>query len=343
MSLAAVPANVSLLYVRGGDDADRAVRVGSRIKWTGTTDLHRLAEEPYHRLHVTRNLLRQARRPELAQYECIVNLIAEPERNARSLENLKKVLRGAPGKIVNRPEAVLRTTRDQVARLLGGIEGLIVPRVIRIPAGKAKSAARILEQVGLNRPIIVRQVGTHGGKILGLFDDVGDAAAAIQVNGDHLAIEFAEFRSGDGLYRKYRVFFIGGHRILRHLLVSDHWNIHANDRVRFMGERPELVAEERALFEATEPFAPGVTKVLEQVGQRMPLDFFGIDFGLTEDGSVVLFEANAAMSFFPLSSDPQFAHLQRALEPAQRAFRQLLGLSGRSSDAPHSRPLERVL
>ncbi len=39
----------------------------------------------------------------------------------------------------------------------------------------------------------------------------------------------------------------------------------------------------------------------------MPLDFFGVDFAPLPDDRVLLFEANAAMSFFPLTTDPQFA------------------------------------
>lgn len=101
-----------------------------------------------------------------------------------------------------------------------------------------------------------------------------------------------------------------------------------------MTERPDLVAEERTLFQTDgDPLPPGVAKVLDRVRQKMPLDFFGMDFGITTDGQVVLFEANATMSFFPFSSDPQFDYLMRCFAPAQTAFRKLLGLRNQTSAA----------
>lgn len=334
MSGAALGANPPLLFIiGGGDEADRIVQTGSGIVASGTTDLDKLVErEPYHRLHVTRNLFRKGRVPELDSYEVLVNLITEPEKNTRVLENLRKLLRGARGRVINRPDAILRSTRDQVARRLDGVPGLIVPKVVRLQGGKPAVAARALEKVGTAPPVILRRIGTHSGKILGRFGSLEEAVAAVEP-GEHLGTQFVDFQSADGLYRKYRVFFIGPEFVLRHMLVSDEWNVHAKDRARFMAQRPDLVAEERALFEQAEPFPPAIRQVLAAIRERMGLDFFGMDFGITPDGRVVLFEANATMSFFPFSADPQFDYLKRSYAPAQAAFRALLGLPPQAAPA----------
>lgn len=320
--------DAALLFIIGsGDDADRITQAGSRILVTGSSDLTKLLvpPEPHHRLHVTRNYFRQGRQADLSGYKVLLNLITEPEANAKTLENLKKVLRGVPGRVINKPEAVLRSTRDQVARLLTGIPRLIVPKTARLNGSKPAVAATAIEKAGVTPPVILRQVGTHGGKIVGRFDAVEEAVAAL-TPGDHVATQFVDFASADGLYRKYRVFLIGGRIVLRHMLVSDHWNVHAEDRARFMAEHPQAVAEERALLESADPFQPGVWEVLEAVRERMPLDFFGMDYGVTRGGEVVLFEANATMSFFPFSTDPQFEYLKRCFAPAQAALRELIGL-----------------
>ena len=319
-----------LFIIGSGDRSDRIAQTGATtISVAGSSDLHKLLldRDPYELLHVSRNFFRQTRETRLLHYEVLVNLITEPEQSSRTLDNLRKILRGVPGRVVNRPEAVLRSTRDQVARLLTGVPGLIVPKAVRLGGGKPALAARALQNAGIEPPIILRQAGTHGGKILGCFDTVDTAVAALEGGKEHLATQFVDFRSPDGLYRKYRVFFIGPQVILRHRLVSDSWNVHASDRGRFMAERPKLIAEESALFEAEGDALPaGVTQVLDAVREKMPLDFFGMDFGVTGDKEVVLFEANATMSFFPFSSDPQFDYLMRCFAPAQAAFRQLLGL-----------------
>ena len=316
-----------LFIIGGGDEADQITRTGSKIIVAGTTDLTKLLldREPHHRLHVTRNYFRQGRQADLTGYRVLVNLITEAEHNDKVLENLKKLLRGVPGRVINKPEAVLRTTRDQVARLLASVPGLIVPKTVRLNGRKPAVAASAIGKAGLTPPIILRAVGTHSGKIVGLFDSVEGAVAALGP-GEHVAIQFVDFAGADGLYRKYRVFFIGQHIVLRHMLVSDHWNVHAKDRGRFMAEHPDTVAEERAQLESADPFPPHIRTVLEAIRDRMPLDFFGMDFGITRDGQAVLFEANATMSFFPFSPDPQFEYLHACFAPAQAAFRELLGL-----------------
>jgi hypothetical protein len=319
--------NASLLFIVGGEGANEIVNLGSKIRLQGSTDLWRLIDrEPHDRLHVARNIFRQGRRADLKGYRTLLNMITEPEGNERVLENLRKLLRGVPGKIVNPPDAVLRSARDHVARRLAGTEGLIVPSVVRLRGGKPDVAVRALAKAGIEPPVIVRQTGTHGGRIVGCFDAVEAALGALEPSREYLATQFVDFRSPDGLFRKYRVFFIGEQIILRHRLVSDDWNVHARARKEYMSIRPELIAEEQALFEGGDPFPTKVRRVLEAVRDRLPLDYFGMDFGVTPSGQVVLFEANATMSFFPFSPDPDFAYLKQCFRPAQRAFRELLGL-----------------
>jgi hypothetical protein len=175
--------------------------------------------------------------------------------------------------------------------------------------------------------VILRQAGTHGGTIIGLFESFAEALEAAEPGRVHIATEFVDFRSADGLYRKFRVFFIGRHRILRHMLISQSWSVHGADRADFMAPRPSLIAEERAIFESVRPFPPEVTAVFDAVRQRMPLDFFGLDFGLGLDGRVVLFEANATMSFMSNLFVEQFEYLQRCYLPGRAAFMELLGLT----------------
>ncbi|MGH6706701.1 MAG: ATP-grasp domain-containing protein [Sphingomicrobium sp.] len=322
--------DASLLFVVGTDQPERLKIEATRFSLGGTTDLYKLLGkgQPYNRLHMTPNYFRQARRPELSAYSCILNLITEPEENSRVLENLRKLLRGLPGKVVNHPDAVRRSTRDQVAKQLAGTPGLLVPRAVRLRGSKPAYAVQLIERAGLTFPLILRRIGTHTGKIVGLFDSAGETAAALEDDGDHIATEFVDFASPDGLYRKYRVFFIGRHIIFRHMLVSESWNVHAKDRKRVMAERPDLLEEEERLFGRTDgAFPDGVHETLHAVRKRMALDFFGMDFGLMKDGRVLLFEANATMNFLPFLPDPQFEYVKRCEAPARQALRELLGLA----------------
>ncbi len=318
----------SLLFAIGSDELAGTTSDG-RPKYNGCTDLHRLFDkrEPVHILELDRHTLRQRRRPELHPYRCILNLITDPDQNPKTLENLKKLLRDYRGPVLNRPEAVMRSTRDQVSRLLDGLDGVIAPKTIRVRNPKPDLVAGAIERAGMNFPLIVRLAGTHTGVILGLFERMDELRAAVATTDEHVIVtEFVDFRSGDGFYRKYRAFFIGEHIIFRHMLVSDQWNVHAADRMRFMVHHPELLAEEAALFSKPEGDLPGTAgKTLEAVRDRMPLDYFGMDFGIRPGGHAVLFEANATMNFFPFLSDPRFDHVRACLKPARAAFHEMLG------------------
>lgn len=299
-----------------------------RPRFNGTSDLHKLLgrSEPFHRMQVTRQILRQNRRPEL-DYRVIANFITDPDQNPRVLDNLKKLLRDFRGKVINPPEPLLRSTREQVARRLAGIPGLLAPGALRFRATNADLAVRAVERAGLAFPVIVRRAGTHRGEIVGLFDGPDSMRAGLGQGGDMVITEFVDFKSPDGLYRKYRFFFIGRQIIFRHMLVSDCWNVHAKDRMRFMIARPELLEEEVKLFEAAEgALPPANIRTLEAIRDRMSLDYFGMDCGILPDGRVVLFEANATMSFFPFLEAPEFNYVRQCLAPARQAFRELLGL-----------------
>ena len=323
--------DAKLLLAFGADRDDQFQAKHGRVKLSGSTDLFELIDPntPHHRLQVTRQFLRQKRRPSLTPYRHILNLITEPERNDKVLEVLRVLVRGMPGKVINRPEAVLRTTRDQMAKRLSDIPGLLAPKVVRLKGSSAPGRiADALARAGMEFPLISREPGTHLGTTQARVDNFDQLIASMTGGTEYFATQFVDYRSPDGLYRKYRVFFIGPHTIFRHQLFSDHWNVHGKDRDRVMSDRPDLRKEEEALFATVEgAFAPAIKRVLAAVRDRIDLDFFGIDFGILPDGRMLLFEANATMNFFSTLPNDQFAYVRACVPPARAAFRELIGLT----------------
>ncbi|NUR11774.1 MAG: hypothetical protein HOQ20_08010 [Bradyrhizobium sp.] len=320
-----------MLIFGGGDGADQVTRSGQRTFVSGSTDLGRLLPDEVirHRLVVNREFFTRPRPLDFNGYPVIANMITEAERSGELLRNVQKLLNGYRGHLLNPPAAVLRTRRDEVAQMLAGIEGLLVPAVVRLQGGDPALSARALEEAGIVPPVIVRETGTHTGQTVRLCHTIAEAADGLDSGKEYIATQFVDFASADGLYRKYRVYFIGQGTVLRHMYVSDHWNVHSADRARFMGPRPEVIAEERALIERAQPFDVSAREVFSAVRERMPLDFFGLDFARLPDGRVLLFEANATMSFFPLwrDSNPEFQYLTQCLPPARTAFMEMVGMT----------------
>jgi hypothetical protein len=285
----------------------------------GNNDLNLLIGDPRVPLvQLSADIFKRPSLPVVTSYPCLINQISDADRNPRMLEHLDRMLSGFEGKIVNRPSDVLKTSRDLMATRLAGTPGLRVPKVARVRApGDVENR---IEEAGLAFPIILRRAGTHGGQIVGLFDTMDDLRHAAPANEDLFATEFADYRGGDGWYRKFRVSVLGRVLILRHMIVSDGWNVHGRDRRRSMLSRPELREEERSLLERPRrAFPSSVLDTLAALRKRIPLDYFGVDFGIDADGAAVLFEANATMDFISPITDPEFAYTHRVLPLLRRA------------------------
>lgn len=314
------------LLVLLGSDRDAAANKKGGFRFGGNSDVFKLIPETlrFDQMNLSKQFLKSGR-PDFLRYDCVLNLITDPDQHPRSLETLRKLLRGSTARVINRPEAIARTTRDQVAKRLAGIDGLHVPKVVRLRNPKPGAASAAVHSAGLAFPLIVRLAGTHTGKIVAVVEGPEQLDSACAGAGDFIMTEFVDFQSEDGLYRKYRLWSFGGQTIFRHMVVSDTWNVHVKDRLRFMADRPNLVAEERRLLERPEgAFPPAVHAAFDAVKDRMGLDFFGMDFGITRAGNMVLFEANATMSFFPLEHPPVFDYLAKIRAPAKAAFYRML-------------------
>ena len=315
-----------LLTIIGGDGEATASHKRPGFRFGGNSDVFQLIPETvrFDQLNLSPQFLAAKGRPDPAQYECVLNLVTDPDQHPQTLQRVRKLLRGYRGRIINPPEAVLRTTRDLVARRLSGIEGLRVPRVLRLHNPKPGAASLAVQRAGFSFPLIVRLAGTQTGKSVRLAATPEEAEAACSEPGDHILTEFVDYRSADGLYRKYRLWSFGGTTLFKHAIIADQWSIHNADRNRIMAARPDLIEEEKRMFARLEgDFSPPVHDVFNAVRSRLGLDFFGMDFGLDADGRVILFEANATMSF-AMKFGPPFQYLEAVNTPAGHAFGRML-------------------
>ncbi|WP_235399019.1 hypothetical protein [Sphingomonas sp. SRS2] len=156
--------------------------------------------------------------------------------------------------------------------------------------------------------------------------------AKIDPQKTYFLTEFVETHSADGLYHKIRLYFFGSHPLVRHRIVSEHWNVHGPDRERVLQHYPAAIALEKAVIEqGLAAFPAAVQSVLLAIRARMPLDYFGIDFALMPDGRVLLFEANATMNFFSFTAEPPFEYFAPLLLEAQGKFGAMLAADGRST------------
>ena len=247
-----------------------------------------------------------------------LNHIADPDTCSGALEMAALVVAKVPRPCFNRPAAVARTTRHEVARILTGIESLIVPKTIRIQNTTPSLVRDEIARANLVFPILVRGVGMHGGMSLIKADNPGDleGVADLEPKAEELYVtEFHDFRSRDGSYRKFRVVVVGGEVFLRHCVIADNWLLHGRRRSSGYDEL------EIAMFTRFErEWASQLRPLFREIATRLGLDFFGVDCNIDDDGRVLLFEANACMNILhnyrpsPNKFDAPIARIKSAVE-----------------------------
>ncbi len=225
----------------------------------------------------------------------VVNLISDADQ-ADGVLALAADLADRLGKpIVNDPRRIQRTTRDAVAEVLEGIAGCIVPKVLRQKAGTELAVAALRRAIP-SSAVLVRPAGTHGGDCFEKIEDAAGLAATLarQADGDRYFIEYIDYRSLDGHFRKYRFIFVDGAILPYHLAIADGWKVH-HDSTDMVDHTWMQREEEAFLSEPTTVFNADHYRVLREIRQRIGLDYFGIDCGLDASGNLVVFEVNASM------------------------------------------------
>jgi len=221
----------------------------------------------------------------------LVNLICEPHLQ-RALRQVERFELETQLPLVNPSWAVASTTRPLIARRLAHQAGVRAPHCTFYPGG-AVTLAEHIEAHGHRYPVLLRPPGEHGSVGLVRVDDA-DALAARPTSAC-MVTDFVDFRSADGLWRKYRMVYAGDRLFRRHVLTDREWNLTRAAR-GFMQDRPELAAEEQAWINSPVTLESGSVeaRVLHQF-RALQLDFGAIDFALPPGGDVVVFEINACV------------------------------------------------
>jgi tetratricopeptide (TPR) repeat protein/glutathione synthase/RimK-type ligase-like ATP-grasp enzyme len=228
--------------------------------------------------------------------QVVVNLISDADQ-ADAVLPMAADLVGRLGKpVVNDPARIRRTTRDATANLLTGIPGCRIPRVLRQKADADFSAAALQEALALASSILVRPAGTHGGDDFQRIEDPSALAALLAAcpGTDRYLIEYIDYQSADGYFRKYRFIFVDGEILPYHLAIGNGWKVHHVNTD--MADQPWMQREEEAfLTDPASVFDAGNYLVLRAIRERIGLEYFGIDCGLDRCGNLVVFEVNASM------------------------------------------------
>jgi tetratricopeptide (TPR) repeat protein len=252
--------------------------------------------------------------------QVVVNLISDADQADDALWPLAADLVGRLGKpTVNDPLMIRKTSRDAVADILGGIPDCRIPRIWRQKAGADFCIATLQAALPFPCSILARPVGTHGGDGLEKIDGLVELTALLaqRPDTDRYLIEYIDYRSVDGYFRKYRFIFVDGQILPYHLAIANEWKVHHDSTD--MADHIWMQREEEAfLSNPATVFNTSHYRALREIQQRIGLEYFGIDCGLDRLGNLVVFEANASMLVH--NGNEQFPYKAPFVERIKTAF-----------------------
>ena len=255
--------------------------------------------------------------PPLPEHDLLFVSIGESTATNPILEELAPVLKSWPHPVLNRPANILMTSRETAPVLLSKVAGLAMPDARRIQRADLASVSDF--------PFIVRPVDSHGGQGLARIDNAGAIAEYLEKMPDpeFYVSPFVDYRSADGLYRKYRVALIEGRPYAVHMGISDNWMIHfANAGMTESAEKREEEARFMRDFDAD--FAKRHHEALQGLNEILGLDYVVLDCAETRDGKLLVFEADTGAVVHAMDPADLFPYKAPQMKKVFSAFRDML-------------------
>jgi len=275
----------------------------------------------------------------LPPYDVIFNGIGDPDMVGDAHANLARFLNASPRHVLNPPDRVARTRRDLLPETLSGIEGIVVPKICRLPGTLAPGQARHrIEQAGMTPPFLLRPIGSHGGAGVLRIDAWEDFdASTLATKAEWYCSQFHDCRSADGFVRKYRCAFIGSQALPYHEAISPDWLVHYFSAE--MQTNDWKLAEEAAFLDNPRAsLGPVAYAAVAAIGERLGMAYCGIDFSVLPDGRAIIFEANATMLIHPEPESGKLAFKNMAVAAIVEAMGHLIAAASLDRPIPPGHP-----
>jgi len=261
----------------------------------------------------------------LPAYDLVFNAIGEPDVAAPLAARLSRFLQVCQRPILNHPAQVARTARHLLPQLMAGLDNVQVAGCVRIENQNLTldQLHQILLEAHVQFPVLLRPLESHGGRGLEQVSDLASLHAQLQtVQSGCYVCSFVSLKDLDGYYRKYRIIYVDRQPFAYHLAISSQWMVHYYTAE--MLEHPWKIAQEQLfLQDPCSVLGERAMTAIHEIGQRLDLDYAGIDFTVTPDGQVFIFEANATMLVHRVSAEGPLAHKNSYVQRIADAFETL--------------------
>jgi hypothetical protein len=260
-----------------------------------------------------------------------IAFFAVGEADPPELERLRRLFARWPRPVLNDPGFLPVLERDTLSQLLADIPGLCSPPAVAV----SRQALEAHIEYGASiegfeapsdvYPCLIRPLASHAGTGLARVNTPADLAKYLYFSfGQRFFLTaFEDYSGPDGLFRKSRVAFIDRQPFLCHMAISAHWMVHYLN-AGMSESADKRAAEANAMTEFEYGFARRHAAAFDALHARIGLDYYSIDCAETQDGRLLVFEADAAAIIHLMDPPELFPYKPPHMLRAFRAFEDLL-------------------
>jgi hypothetical protein len=268
--------------------------------------------------------------PKPPEHDVALVAIDESDETFPVLRQLAEILRSWPCPVINAPDRIARLTRAGTWELLKSAASIVIPmnaRIDRMQFARIGFGDVSIESVldGSGFPIIARPSWSQAGVGLVKLENVSaiDSYLREWADSEFYIAPFIDYRSPDGLFRKYRIALIDGHPFVCHMAISHIWMIHyLNAGMRNDGAKRAEEAQFMADFDGD--FALRHAVAFKAIADRTGLEYLPIDCGETQDGKLLVFEVGTAMIVHSMDPPDLFPYKRPQMDKVFKAFQAML-------------------
>ncbi len=248
--------------------------------------------------------------------------VCESDRSQFLLAQLDSIMKHWRRPFINNPSRIAQLSRDLVSQNLNSVNGIVASDARRM--SRTDLANHLSVGAGCF-PVIVRPVNSHAGHGLSKLEDGEQATEYLKANENEefFAAPFIDYRSEDGLYRKYRIAVVDGKPFAAHMAISQHWMVHYLNADMLESQRNrDREAEFMSSFDVN--FACKHRAALQEMDHRIGLDYYSIDCAETPDEKLLVFELDSGAVVHSMDSVELFPYKGPQMKLVFEAFYQML-------------------
>jgi glutathione synthase/RimK-type ligase-like ATP-grasp enzyme len=266
----------------------------------------------------------------LPDHDVAIVTADDSDLNHAILRDIGSLLSMWPCAVLNRPDRVARLSREIMYSFLQSVRGLAMPptvRITRTSLEKIALDAAMLRDISpdMRFPLIIRPVDSHAGR--GLAKVGGSSSISTYLAGrkeaEFVISPFIDYRSSDGLFRKYRIIWVDGRSYPCHMGIADDWKVwYYNAGMAASAAKRAEEAEFMTNFH--DGFARRHAGALDAIVNEFGLEYMGIDCAETPDGRLLVFEGSISLVAHDMDSPSLYPYKSPQMQKLFASFCEML-------------------